>query len=573
MESSGGQEGPKAPQQDQAPDPEGKPPTPEGAATAAAANGDEPGWWFRASTRVRAAGYWLRENLQAGARALGVGGERFGDFWQQRSIQSRVGICAGVALLLLLLLLRVVPVAGVPCQVSVEECPPAEESFQFAPADALLYAHLTLDEGSDQFERSRELFDELSDLRTILAAELPAALPTPSGTRIDITQDVLPWATRDLALNLLPGPGAVSLPAFVVGEEPAVRASVNAESGAAPRLEGAAEEQAVRDELPESRLAEVYLSRSGVQRLLAGRAGAATQLETFVDYGATDGVAAAAVAKDDGIELHLVSSLNPNLLKQNPSFFSELPTFEPTLTSEAGGRSIAYAGVGEVGPTVTELLERAAGGGAAGGLAGSLRGLSERLQKEAGVDPLSELLPALSGQAALVAEPTDGVPFASLIIDGVDEDQAAQGLAQLQRPLLRALGSGQGRVPRFEETEVDGVPVRSVQASASVNLSYAVFDDKLVISTDPEGIAQVRQGGGLDESQPFELATDDLPDEVSALVFLNLDELFGQVTRTDLVEDPFFANLSVIFENATSAALAVNADDEEIRSELFLALD
>ncbi len=539
-----------------------------------------------------------------------------------RSIQSRVGICAGAALLLLLLLLRVVPVPGVPCQISVKECAPDEESFQFAPADALLYAHLTLDEGSDQFERSRELFDELSDLRTILAAELPAALPTPSGTQIDITRDVLPWAKRDLALSLLPGPGAGSLSAFVVGvddqagaeafvakvapegkprrvevgdqemdvyaggfavalvgdtlvfgKEPAVRASVNAESGAAPRLEGTAEEQAVRDELPESRLAEVYLSRSGVQRLLAGRAGAATQLETFVDYGATDGVAAAAVAKDDGIELHLVSSLNPNLLKQNPSFFSELPTFEPTLTSEAGGRSIAYAGVGEVGPTLTELLERAAGGGAAGGLAGSLRGLSERLQKEAGVDPLSELLPALSGQAALVAEPTDGVPFASLIIDGVDEDQAAQALAQLQRPLLRALGSGQGRVPRFEETEVDGVPVRSVQASASVNLSYAVFDGKLVISTDPGGIAQVRQGGGLDESQPFELATDDLPDEVSALVFLNLDELFGQVTRTDLVEDPFFANLSVLFENTTSVALAVNGDDEQIRSELFLAVD
>ena len=128
-------------------------------------------------------------------------------------------------------------------------------------------------------------------------------------------------------------------------------------------------------------------------------------------------------------------------------------------------------------------------------------------------------------------------------------------------------------MPRFEEQEIDGVPVRSVQASPTVNLSYAVFDDKLVISTDPAGVAQVLGDGGLEDSEPFERATDDLPDEVSALVFLNLDELFGQVTRTDLVEDPFFANLSVLFENATSAALAVNGDDEQIRSELFLALD
>ena len=573
--------------------------------------------WFRVSTRLKAAGYWMREKLQAAGRGLSPAGERFGDFWQQTPIWARVAIAVGAALLVLLLLIRVVPVG--PCQLSVKECPPSEESFELVPADALLYAHLTIDEGSDQFERSSEFFERLSDLRTILVAELPGAVPTPSGTPVDISEDVLPWAERDLALTLLPGPGASSLPAFVAGvadqagaeaflakvappgdvrtvevgdeemsvyaggfaaalvqdslvfgEEPAVRASINAASGEAPALEGSAEEQAVREELPESRFAELYLSRSGVQRLLAGRAGAATQLETFVDYGATDGMAAAAVAKEDGIEVELVSSLNPKLVKKNPSFFSELPTFEPTLTSEAGQRSIAYAGVGEVGPTLTELLDRAAGGG---GLAGSLRGLSDRLRQEAGVDPLRELLPALGGQAALVAEPTDGVPFASLIVDGVDVDQAAQALAKLQRPLLRALGRGGGQVPRFEEQEIDGVPVRSVQASPTVNLSYAVFDDKLVISTDPAGVEQVLGDGGLDDSEPFERATDDLPDEVSALVFLNLDELFGQVTRTDLVEDPFFANLSVLFDNATSAALAVNGDDEQIRSELFLALD
>ena len=617
MESSGGKQGAKGPDRKQAPNApkSGKSATPKKKPK----EEEEPGLWFRFSTRVRAGGYWLREQLQAGGRALGVAVERLEDVWQKRSILERIGIGAGAGLLLLLLLVRVVPVPGVPCQVSVKECAPAQESFEFVPADALLYAHLTIDEGSDQFERSSEAFEQLSDLRTILTAELPDALPTPSGTPVDFSQDVLPWAERDLALTLLPGPGASSLPAFVAGvedqagaeaflakvapagevktaevgdeemsvydggfaaalvddslvfgEEPAVRASVNAASGEAPALEDSDEATSVREQLPDARFAEVVLSRSGVQRLLAGRPGAATQLETFVDYGASDGLAAAAVAKDDGIEVDLVSSLNPKLLKENPSFFSELPTFEPTLTSEAGERSIAYAGVGEVGPTLTELLKRAEG---AGGLAGSLKGLSDRLRREAGVDPLNELLPALGGQAALVAEPTDGVPFASLIVDGVEADQAAQALAKLQGPLLRALGTGGGRVPRFEEQEIDGVPVRSVQASPTVNLSYAVFDDKLVISTDPAGVERVLGDGGLQDSEPFERATNDLPDELSALVFLNLDELFGQVTRTDLVEDPFFANLSVLFENATSAALAVNADDEEIRSELFLALD
>ena len=311
--------------------------------------------------------------------------------------------------------------------------------------------------------------------------------------------------------------------------------------------------------------------RVQLARFLGAGGPGASQLDTFVDYGATDGVAAAAVAKEEGIELDLVSSLNPKLVEKNPSFFSELPQFEPSLTSEAGSRSIAYVGVGEVGPTLTELLSRAGGAG----LGGALKDLSGRLRKEAGVDPLSDLLPALGGQAALVAEATDGVPFASLIVDGVDAEQAAEALAKLQRPLLRALGTGGGRqVPAFKETEVEGVPVRSVQVSPTINLSYAVFDDKLVVSTAPEGVAQVRgEPDSLKDSEPFERATDDLPDEVSALLFLNLDELFGQVTRTDLVEDPFFANLSVLFDNATSVALAVNGEEELIRSELFLALD
>jgi hypothetical protein len=577
----------------------------------------EPGLWFRVSTRVRAVGYWLREKLQIGGRMADRGGGSVGDFWQKRSMWERIGLGAAAALLFLILFVRIVPMPGIPCQIGVKECPPEEQSFELVPADALMYAHLTIDEGSDQFERSGEAFESLGDLRTILAAELPGALPTPSGTPVDISQDVLPWAERDLALTLMPGRGNSSLPAFIAGigdrqgaeefltkvapsaeprnvnvgdvsmsvyadgfaaaivddslvfgQEPAVRAAINTAAGDAPALEDTPEQDAVRDELPESRFAELYLSRSGVQRLLAGRAGSATQLETFVDYGATEGVAAAAVAKDDGIELVLVSALNEELLPKNPSFFSDLPEFEPTLTTEAGRRSIAYVGAGEVGPTLTELLAQAGGAG----LGGSLEGLSNRLQKEAGVDPLSELLPALGGQAALVAEPTDGVPFASLIVDDVDEEQAAQALAKLQRPLLRALGTG-GQVPRFEESEVEGVPVRSVQASATVNLSYAVFDDMLVVSTDPAGIAQVRGDGGLDGAEPFERATDQLPDKVSALVFINLDELFGQVTRTDLVEDPFFANLSVLFENATSVALAVNGDDEQIRSEMFLALD
>ena len=594
--------------------------------------------WFRLTTRVRAAGYWIREKAQIAGRFLRKAGEWTADLWLKRSRSGKIRIGAVAGVLVLYAVIKFAPIPGVPCQISeAKECAPPDEAVALVPADALLYSHLTIDRDSTQFERAVDSFDRLADLRTILAGEIPSALPTPSGAPIDIQADVLPWADRDLSVSLLPGPGGTNLPVFIVGvgdkegaeeflakvappgepkadkqgdaplsvytngfaaayvddglvfgNESAVRAALDAGAGGVPALEDSGK-GAPRDELPEARFAEAYLSQEGVQRLLVGRTGAATQLETFVDYGATSGVAVAAVAREGGVGIDLISDLDPELVKQSPSFFSGLPRFEPGLTGEASERTIGYVGAGEVGPTLAELLappapegkkkptkgEKATAETAATGLAGSLQALATRLEQEAGVNPLRDLLPALGGQAAVVAEPTDGVPFASLIVDDVDEDAASEALANLQKPLLAALTpAGGGQVPRFEEQEVEGVTVRSVQATPTVNLSYAVFDGKLVISTDPAGIAQVRvDEGGLADSGSFERATEELPDRVSALVFLNLDELFGQVTKTDLVEDPFFANLSVLFENASSLGLAVNGDDDQIRSELFLALD
>ena len=190
-----------------------------------------------------------------------------------------------------------------------------------------------------------------------------------------------------------------------------------------------------------------------------------------------------------------------------------------------------------------------------------------------GVDPLKDLLPALGGQAALVAEPTDSVPYASLIVDGVDEKKAGDALASLQQPILRAVGTRGPQVPSFQSKEIDGVAVHSVQISPTVDLSYAIFDGKLVISTQPEGIAQVRSSGdNLAGTGAYQAATDRLPDRVSALVFLNLDEVLGLAQQAGLAEDPLYASLSEDISHVQSLGLAVRGSDEELRSELFLAI-
>jgi hypothetical protein len=121
---------------------------------------------------------------------------------------------------------------------------------------------------------------------------------------------------------------------------------------------------------------------------------------------------------------------------------------------------------------------------------------------------------------------------------------------------------------------VDGVTVHSVRVSPSVDLSYAIFDGKLVISTQPEGIVRARSGGdNLASTGAYRTATENLPDQVSALVFLNLDELLGLAQRAGLAEDPLYASLSEDISHVKSLGLAVRGSDEELRSELFLAID
>jgi Protein of unknown function (DUF3352) len=573
---------------------------------------------FRVRTRLRAIGYWLREKGQIGWRRLKRAGGSTAYWWSKRSRGTKLRIGAVAGVLLLYLVVKFLPVPGVPCEVSAaKECAPTNHTIAYVPTNAVLYAHMTVNSDSHQWDLAQDLGDKLPNLTALLESDT-RALSIGGSNPINLSEQVLPWAEDDLALIGVTGPGKSVVQAYVVGvgdeaqadqfltsaspggqskqsevdgetltvyangfaagrfggqavfgNVTAVRAALDTNAGRAPELTGS-ELGSPLDELPDVRLAEVYLSRAGVQRLLGGGGEGATQLDTFVDYGATMGMAASLRARDDGVEIHLDSRLDPKLEQQSPTVFASLPEFEPALADEAGPRALGYVGVGDLGLAINDALATAGAG--AQGLAGSLRGLAQRLQQEAGVDPLKDLLPALGGQAALVAEPTDAVPYASLIMDGVDEEQANDALASLQGPLLRSLSAG-GQVPSFQRREIDGVPVHSVPVSPGVELSYAVFDGKLVISTRPEGISQVRSSGDtLAGTGSYEDATDRLPDRVSALVFLNLNEVLGLAQQAGLAENPLYASLSEDISRVGSLGLAVRGSDEELQSELFLAI-
>ncbi len=487
------------------------------------------------------------------------------------------------------------------------------------PRDALLYAHLTVNSDSHQWDLAGDLDDELPNFTALLQSDT-SSLATPAGragrsrARGPAMGEGRPRPDRrpgpeeddgrglrrrrrgqrqgrSVPHRLSPGGkpkqakvGGETLSVYssglatarsgdqaLFGSVLAVRAALAAQSGHAPRLEGS-DQDAARSDLPNVRLAEVYLSPAGISRMLAGRPGSATQLNTFVDYGASTGMAVSLRARDDGVEVNLVSDLDPKLEQRSPTVFASLPQFEPGLADEAGPRALGYIGVGDLGPALNKALATA--GASAQGLAGSLRALAQSLQQQAGVDPLKDLLPALGGQAALVAEPTGGVPYASLIVDGVDEKKAGERSprcssrfcapwapgARRSRPSSRRRSTA-WRCTRCRSRPASTSPTRSSTASWSSRRSPRASPRCARAATAWPGRARIRRPRTGSRT------------DVSALVFLNLDEVLGLAQQAGLAEDPLYASLSEDISHVQSLGLAVRGSDEELRSELFLAIN
>jgi hypothetical protein len=122
-------------------------------------------------------------------------------------------------------------------------------------------------------------------------------------------------------------------------------------------------------------------------------------------------------------------------------------------------------------------------------------------------------------------------------------------------------------------SEIDGVDVRTVELAPGTELTYAVFDSKLVAATSPEGIERIVAGeDGLDAVEAFRRATEGLPDEPSLLAYLQLGGLLELAERQGLAEDPAYAALAEELHRLRALAVGVEADEDELSTEVRLLI-
>ena len=382
------------------------------------------------------------------------------------------------------------------------------------PADARAYLHL--DRGSEDWDDARESLAKLPAIESTVLSLLADQVEVPGEGQAGVA--------------LLRGRKE---PVVLTPEDPPARRSLAITPEYEELIEG----------LPDQRLATLYLSRSAAQSLKAvDRSIAAVAASADVDGDTMRVVARARHLAGPGPCAASTGDELVEVADPKAAFYVELPSMTCALRALGQRFKGVDDAIGEFG--------RAA-------------------QRQGGVSFEKELLPLLDHRGALVASPGKGAPVITFILDDVDEETALDVLARLQPALIHLLGSEElGQAPTFGSAEVAGVTAATAQLAPGLELSYAAFDERLVVSTALQGIAAVKRGEGLPGEDGFDAVLSDRPDSLSALLFLDLNQLLTLGEQAGLAEDPRYLAVRDDLQKLRAAGAVVSREEDFTTAEL-----
>jgi hypothetical protein len=202
-------------------------------------------------------------------------------------------------------------------------------------------------------------------------------------------------------------------------------------------------------------------------------------------------------------------------------------------------------------------------------VAATLRRFGRAAERKGGVSLVKDVMPLLDHRGALIATPGDAAPALTLVVDDVDEKHALDVLSRLQPALIELLGVQElGQAPTFGAADVQGVTAATAHLAPGLELSYAAWDERLVVSTSLAGIASARKAEGLSGNDGFDAVLGDRPDALSALVFLDLNQLLTLGEQAGLAEDPRYLALRDDLQKLRAAGAVLTREGEFTTAEL-----
>jgi hypothetical protein len=234
-------------------------------------------------------------------------------------------------------------------------------------------------------------------------------------------------------------------------------------------------------------------------------------LGTIVDTAGLEGAVGALVAEPERarIKINRVGSGEEGA-----------PPFAPRLQTRAPADTISYVASGDLAGGLERLLALR-GSAAAATFDELLRGDRSLLR-----------LARLTRESAFVVSPGAKVPRITLLARVSDRARAQTQLRRLEARLASLAGA-----PGASFTDANlGGPAR-VLRSGGTTLAYALDGDVLALSTETAGVSDLRdKGRSLASTEAFRKVLPSLPPEVSALVFVDPNQLLrlGADTGTGL---------------------------------------
>jgi hypothetical protein len=477
--------------------------------------------------------------------------------------------------------------------------PPVQGAARLVPANALAYVHLSTD---PEREEDAKL---LADLQRFPAlAALRQRVVSTLGRDVDLRRDVRPWLGKEVGLALLdaggtaadsllvmavrdrpkaeqflsraagsqgtPVPyrgvpvqhfGAVSA-AFsggflVIGQDAAVRGALDRAAGTGPTLDQAPPYLRATQDRPDDRSLDLYLASGGVRRVLAPLPGFLGALGGLLDHRRLAGVSMSLAHAEGGLRLSVRQARAADPPRE----------FEPSLIKEVPKAAAAYlglAGLGAVGNLFGPELSK------------TLRRPLDQALRTASLDLDGDILAPLRGEVAFSLTPGLPVPTATLVARTSNPRRTREALARLQQPLAELLAAPpqeDGPVAAFEQRDLGGTAAFVLPIAPGVDLTYAVAGERLVISTQPNGVGQVlADRASVEDSDAFKTAVGEKPERASAVLFLDLGQLLALADQAGLTGDPAFAAIRDDLQKVRHAGGVIEREKTDTTAELFLEI-
>lgn len=493
------------------------------------------------------------------------------------------------------------------------DSPPATGAVALAPKDTLVFVHLSTDTGRGPTEDAQELakrFDAYERTRDGILQRL-------AGTEQDVkAEDVEPWLGDDVALALVDAGqatagslviaqvtdeaeardflqrnprrsavrrykgdridefGALNV-AFkkgylLIGQSITVQRALDQANG---RGESLAEDPTYRRAMegaPEGRVADAYATAGGLRRLLVPQGDLLGSLAVLLDTPALQGVAISAVPEDDRLRLHAHSALDAQQQKRAGGVPER---YEPKLVEAAPEDTLAFLDVNGVSGALGNLVTAAAGGANAGGVGPLLQRLRSELSKQTGGALERDLLRLFENEVAVVVNKAVPAPTLALVTRTEDEDRTAAVLRRLQEPLAKLLTPQGEAAPRWRPDDVGGgVSAQTLVTPNGVEVTYAIFDGRLVLGTGPAAIKRIKDADDeLSGAETFE-KVERRSEKVTSLGFLDFSQLLELGEQTGLNDSRAYLAARDDLRRIRAIGFSSRGGEGETTAEILLSI-